>query len=163
LRKASPLNTPSPAHGSEHETQTATSAQPARRERIGISINAPDASTLVEMISEAESAGVTQLWMTQNPVSLDSLIVYAAALGRTRSIRLGTPIVPTYPRHPLALAQQAATVAALGPDRLRLGVGPSHRPAIEPTYGLKMEEPLTHLREYVEILRAALWEGKVDY
>jgi F420-dependent oxidoreductase-like protein len=162
-RKATPLNTPSSAHGSEHKTQTSTPAQPARRERIGISLNAQDATTLLDVISEAESAGVAQLWMTQNPVSLDALTVYAAALGRTRSIRFGTSIVPTYPRHPLALAQQAATVAALGPGRLRLGVGPSHRPAIEPTYGLKMEEPLAHLREYVEILRAVLWEGKVDH
>ena len=30
-------------------------------------------------------------------------------------------------------------------------------------YGLQQKTPLTHLREYVEILRAALWEGKVNH
>jgi alkanesulfonate monooxygenase SsuD/methylene tetrahydromethanopterin reductase-like flavin-dependent oxidoreductase (luciferase family) len=30
-------------------------------------------------------------------------------------------------------------------------------------YGLQQRTPLAHLREYVEILHAALWEGKVDH
>ena len=136
---------------------------PTARERVGISLAAAPAPTLVDAIVEAEAAGVSHLWMTQNPVSNDSLTIFAAALGRTRSIRVGTSIVPTYPRHPLALAQQAATVAALGPVRLRLGVGPSHRPTIEHAYGLPMVAPLEHLREYVAVLRAALWEGQVEH
>jgi alkanesulfonate monooxygenase SsuD/methylene tetrahydromethanopterin reductase-like flavin-dependent oxidoreductase (luciferase family) len=76
---------------------------------------------------------------------------------------MGTSIVPTYPRHPLSLAQQALTVSDLAPGRLRLGVGPSHRPSIEGVYGLKQTAPLAHLHEYVAVLRAALWEGRVDY
>jgi F420-dependent oxidoreductase-like protein len=133
------------------------------RERVGVSIGAPSPLALLDLIAEAEAAGVAQLWMTQNPVSPDTLTVFAAALGRTSRVRLGTSIVPTYPRHPLALAQQAATVAALGPGRLRLGVGPSHRPTIEGAYGITMDAPLAHLREYVAVLRAALWEGKVEH
>ena len=133
------------------------------RERIGISIGAPDAPALLQIIDEAEANGVRQLWMTQSPTTIDSLTLYAAACQRTSQVRFGTSIVPTYPRHPLALAQQAATVAALGPGRLRLGVGPSHRPAIEPTYGIKMESPLVHLREYIEVLRGVLWEGKIEH
>jgi alkanesulfonate monooxygenase SsuD/methylene tetrahydromethanopterin reductase-like flavin-dependent oxidoreductase (luciferase family) len=78
----------------------------------------------------------------------------------TSSIRMGTSIAPTYPRHPLALAMQA--LSDLAPERLRLGVGPSHRPTIEGVYGLPMPKPLEHLREYVAVLRAALWQGQVD-
>jgi F420-dependent oxidoreductase-like protein len=145
---------------------TAAPGEPARRARrdwVGISLPAADAPAQVEAIVEAEAAGVGHLWMTQNPMSNDSLTIFAAALARTSRVRLGTSIVPTYPRHPLALAQQAATVAALAPGRLRLGVGPSHRPTIERAYGLPMETPLEHLKEYVAVLRAALWEGAVDY
>src|SRR5215212_3304917 len=135
----------------------------SRRERIGVSVGAPAIQTLLRTIDEAEAAGVAQLWMTQGPTSLDSLTVYAAAFTHSQRIRLGTSIIPTYPRHPLALAQQAATVNALGPGRLQLGVGTSHRPSIEGTYGLAMVTPLAHLREYVEVLRAALWMGEVDH
>src|SRR6185503_9936195 len=82
----------------------------SRRERIGVSVSGPDVQTLLRTIDEAEATDVTQLWMTQNPTSFDTLSIFAAALARTQRIRLGTSIVPTYPRHPLALAQQAATV-----------------------------------------------------
>lgn len=133
------------------------------RERVGISISSSDATTLLDSIVEAEAHGVRQIWMTQGPTTLDALTVYAAAFVRTAHIRLGTSIVPTYPRHPLVLAQQAATAAALGVGRLRLGVGPSHRPSIENVYGLPMESPLAHLREYMDVLRAVLWDGAVDH
>ncbi len=135
----------------------------SRRERIGVSVGAADIQSLLRTIEAAEAAGVTQLWMTQTPMSLDSLTVYAAAFARTQRIRLGTSIIPTYPRHPLALAQQAATVDALDPGRLRLGIGSSHRPVIEGVYGLPMVTPLAHLREYVGVLRAALWAGEADH
>lgn len=51
----------------------------------------------------------------------------------------------------------------LAPGRLRLGIGPSHRFIIENMYGLQHSKPLAHLREYVEVLRAALWVGKVNH
>src|SRR5439155_27248877 len=110
-----------------------------------------------------EAADATQVSTNQNPNTAAALTVFAAAFQRTTAIRLGTAVVPIYPRHPLALAQQAATAAALGPGRLRLGVGTSHGPLTEGVYGLKMDHPLEYFREYVEVLRAALWEGTVDY
>ncbi len=140
--------------------------QRSLRDRVGISIHAIrgiDPPTFVDRIVQAEQAGVRNLWATQGAASTDLLTAYAAAFMRTSEIRLGTSIVPAYPRHPLVLAQQAATAGAFGPDRLRLGVGTSHRSAIENVYGLKMERALAYLREYVEILRAALWEGSVDH
>ena len=148
-------------HQQDDSTSTVTAR--SRRDRVGVSIATTGGSTIIAMIEKAEAAGVKQVWMTQNPVTNDSLTVFAAVMGRTNRVRLGTSIVPTYPRHPLVLAQQAATVAALGPGRLRLGVGPSHRPIIEGTYGLPMEAPLAHLREYVGVLRDILWNGQVEH
>ncbi len=149
---------------SQQQDSTTGNTRPrTRRERVGVVVEGSEASALITAIEEAEAAGVEQIWMYQNPVSLDALTIYAAALSRTERIRVGTSIVPTYPRHPLALAQQAATVAGLGPGRLRLGIGPSHRLVIEETYGLLMEAPLAQLKEYVDVLRAALWDGTVDH
>jgi len=136
---------------------------PTRRGRVGFAVFGSDAKAAVDIIVEAEAAGVQQVWMTQSTPAPDTLGIFAAAAMRTTSIRMGTAIVPTYPRHPLALAQQALTLGDLAPQRLRLGVGPSHRPVIEGAYGLTMSSPLAHLREYVEILRAALWEGHISH
>lgn len=133
------------------------------RSNIGFSLGGSDVHQLLDTIRYAEAAGVTQIWMTQGPTSLDALTVYAAALTQTQSIRLGTSIVPTYPRHPLALMQHAYTVDALSPGRLRLGVGSSHRPIIERTYGDAMPHPLSHLKSYVSVLHQASHQGSVDW
>lgn len=138
-------------------------SHPSLRTRIGLVVEARETTAAITAIADAEAAGVEQIWMTQSPPTLDTLTLYAAAAIRTTHIRLGTSIVPTYPRHPLILAQQALTVSDIAPARLRLGVGPSHRPTIERVYGLQQTAPLAHLREYVAVLRAALWEGRVDY
>jgi len=101
--------------------------------------------------------------MTQSAGLLDTLTIFAVAATQTTSVRLGTAIVPVYPRHPMVMAQQAATIDALAPGRLRLGVGTSHRHLMENLYGLAMPSPLAYLREYVEVLRQVLWEGRVDH
>src|SRR5947209_7676851 len=152
-------NTQSP---SANPSSSSTS-RPSLRVRVGLVIEAREATAAITAIAEAESAGVEQIWMTQTPQSLDTLTLFAAAATRTTHIRMGTSIVPTYLRHPLVLAQQALTVSDIAPGRLRLGIGPSHRPAIEGIYGLQQGAPLAHLSEYVAVLRAAIWEGHVDY
>src|SRR6266700_4402812 len=134
------------------------------RERVGVSIEASDTTSALAWIREAEQAGVQQVWMVgAGAGSADILSTFAAAAVQTEHIRFGTAVIPIYPRHPLALAEQALALHDLAPGRLRLGVGPSHRPTIEGVYGIPMKAPLEHLREYVTVLRQALWEGKVDY
>jgi alkanesulfonate monooxygenase SsuD/methylene tetrahydromethanopterin reductase-like flavin-dependent oxidoreductase (luciferase family) len=98
-----------------------------------------------------------------NQTYLDTLTIFAAAATKTSEVRLGTAIVPTYPRHPLALAQQVLALNDIAPSQLRLGIGPSHNSIIEGIFGLPQRKPLVHLREYVEVLRAVLWEGKVNH
>ena len=133
------------------------------RERVGLVIEARDVTAAINKIREAEQAGVQQIWMTQSVGMLDTLTLFAAAAAHTSQIRFGTSIVPIYPRHPLVMAQQAVTVDSLAPGRLRLGVGTSHRHAMENMYGLSMSSPLAYLREYVEVMRQVLWEGRVDH
>lgn len=133
------------------------------RERVGLVVDGINASAAVKTIAAAEAAGVQQIWMTQTPFWPDTLTTLAAAATKTSTIRLGTSIVPTYPRHPLVMAQQALSLYDIAPGRLRLGIGPSHQTIIEGIYGLPQTAPLAHLREYVNVLRIALWDGKVDH
>jgi alkanesulfonate monooxygenase SsuD/methylene tetrahydromethanopterin reductase-like flavin-dependent oxidoreductase (luciferase family) len=65
-----------------------------------------NAAVAIKTIVAAEDAGVRQIWMGQPPVWRDVLTTFAAATTTSR-VRFGTSIVPTYPRHPLILAQQA--------------------------------------------------------
>lgn len=143
-----------------------TSADVARlpeRERVGLAIQAADAASTMSRIREAEQAGIRQVWMTQSVGMLDTLTLFAAVATQTTRVRLGTSIVQVYPRHPLVMALQAATINDLAPGRLRLGVGTSHRHVIEDIYGLPMPSLLAYLREYVEVMRRGLWEGRIDH
>ena len=135
---------------------------PTTQERVGLVVDGANAASAVKTIVAAEAAGVRQIWMVQPPSGPDTLTTLSAAT-KTSTIRLGTSIVPTYPRHPLVLAQQVLSLYDIAPGRLRLGIGPSHQAIIEGIYGLSQTTPLAHLREYVKVLRAALWEGKVDH
>lgn len=144
-------------------TAAAVSQLPVR-DRVGFDIHARNAVDALARVREAERAGVRQVWMTTGDAGqADTLTFYAAAAVQTTQIRLGTAIVPIYPRHPLVMAEQALAIHDLAPGRLRLGAGPSHRPIIEQMYGLSMKAPLAYLREYVEVLRSVLWEGRIDH
>jgi F420-dependent oxidoreductase-like protein len=130
---------------------------------IGLHMAARDGRGALEQIVAAEAAGIDVAWMTCGGVAPDPLAVFSAAALRTDRIELGTCIIPTFPRHPMAMAQGAIVVDSLAPGRLRLGVGPSHEPAMRATWGLDFTRPLEHLREYVTILNACFRDGKVDF
>jgi alkanesulfonate monooxygenase SsuD/methylene tetrahydromethanopterin reductase-like flavin-dependent oxidoreductase (luciferase family) len=89
-------------------------------ERVGLVFSVENASAAVKTIAEVEAAGVRQIWMTHSPYLPDSLTILAAAATKTSTIRLGTSIVPTYPRHPLVMAQQALSINDIAPGRLSL-------------------------------------------
>ncbi|HEU5314971.1 MAG TPA: LLM class flavin-dependent oxidoreductase [Chloroflexota bacterium] len=131
--------------------------------RFGAALHEFGAANQLAAIELADRLGVPTAWLTTGGAGPDAMAIFAAAAVRTERIQLGTAIIPMFPRHPLNLVQQAIVIAALAPGRLRLGVGTSHRPSTEPTFGIPFERPLEYLEEYVAILRAALHEGKVSY
>jgi F420-dependent oxidoreductase-like protein len=130
---------------------------------IGVVVSAADSAGILAAIEQAEQLGIQAAWLTTGGVRLDALTLHAAAAVRTSCIRLGTSITPTFPRHPLVVAQQVQVLAQLAPGRFRLGLGPSHRPSVEATYGFDFRAPLGHLREYVQIVKAVLQRGSVDF
>ncbi len=146
----------------DSDLQISPSRRPTR-ERIGLMVNGTNTAAAIKTIVAAETAGVQQIWMGQPPSSPDVLTTLAAAAIKTSIVRLGTAIIPTYPRHPVVLAQEVLALHDIAPGRLRLGIGPSHRAIVEDIYGLPQTTPLVHLREYVKVLHSLLWDGKVDH
>lgn len=130
--------------------------------RFGASFGAGNAKTVLELILKAESLGVKGVWFTAGAGGGDTLTVCAAAALGTTSINIGTAIVPTFPRHPVVMAQQTATVAQLAPGRFNLGIGPSHAPTME-SLGVPYKQPIGHLREYLTIVQSLLKTGTVDF
>ena len=134
--------------------------------RIGMSLTdqtGPDALTgLRDQLQQAADDGFASAWIS-NIFGLDALTALAVAGRQVPGIELGTAVVPTYPRHPAALAQQALTVALAVGGRLALGVGLSHRLVIEDMYGQSFERPARHMREYLSILLPLLNGEAADF
>lgn len=110
---------------------------------------------LVNSFERAEAAGFQSAWLP-NIFAHDALTVLALAGRATSSLELGTFVIPTYPRHPLALAQQALTASEATGGRLVLGIGLSHRVVIEDMMGLDFSKPIRHMREYLTVLMPLL-------
>ncbi len=127
--------------------------------RIGTALNEPTGpaalSELADQIRRAADDGLASAWLN-NIFGLDAITALAVAGAGVPGIELGTAVVPTYPRHPAALAQQALTAALALDGRLALGIGLSHKIVIEDMYGYGFERPARHMREYLAALRPLL-------
>ncbi len=123
--------------------------------RIGVGLQDPTGpapmTALREQLQRAADQGFASAWMS-NIFGVDALTALAVAGFGVPGIEVGTAVVPTYPRHPAALAQQARTVAAAVDGRLVLGIGPSHRIVIEDMFGYDYGKPILHMREYLDVL-----------
>ena len=124
--------------------------------RIGLVSNVifrPDATIdgVVEEAVDAEQRGFHFL-STPHVFGLDALTALAFAGRATQKIELATGVVPSPPRHPAALAQQALTVQTACDGRLVLGIGLSHKLVIEDLFGLSYAQPAKQMREYLEVL-----------
>ena len=131
--------------------------------RIGVAAMGGDSRAVVARIQELESLGIAAAWLTSGGAGPDALTTFAAAAATTERILLGTSIIPTYPRHPIVAVQQTQVIAQLAPGRFRLGLGPSHKVSIEPMFGIEHHAPLTNLREYIQVVKTLLVEGRVDF
>ncbi|MEQ7005203.1 TIGR03564 family F420-dependent LLM class oxidoreductase [Actinopolymorpha sp. B17G11] len=117
---------------------------------------------VVRQVSAAAEAGYARAWIGEVG-SWDPLTLLAVVGRHVREIEVGTAIVRTYPRHPLALAAQALTVQAATGNRLVLGLGPSHAPIIENEYGQSFAAPGRNMREYLSALTPLLRGESVAY
>src|SRR5580692_9334624 len=113
--------------------------------RIGILAAEPGGpqalGKLADQLRRAADDGFASFWLP-NIFGLDALTSLAVAGSQVPGIELGTAVVPTYPRHPAVLAQQALTVAAAIGGRLTLGIGLSHKIVIDDMYGYDFGQPV---------------------
>ena len=123
--------------------------------RLGLFQFPSTLDSFVESARRAASEGFATVW-TPQIFGLDALTAISIAGREVPGIEFGTAVIPTYPRHPAVLAQQALTAQQATGGRLTLGIGLSHKVVIEGMYGMSFDRPATHMREYLSILAPLL-------
>ncbi len=127
--------------------------------KIGVMIGADNPESglndVIGLAKKAEELGLDSVWLA-NIFSYDAISTMALIGRETNTIHLGTAVTPTYPRHPVAMAQQALTTAAASDNRFTLGIGLSHKLVIEDMFGLSYSKPIRHMKEYLGVLMPLL-------
>ncbi|MEU7748177.1 LLM class flavin-dependent oxidoreductase [Nonomuraea sp. NPDC049158] len=112
-----------------------------------------DPAELTTRVQLAERLGVDQLWLEQQPDQRDATLMAATYLNAAPAMTVGTAVLPIYARHPVSMAQSAATLAELSRGRFILGLGYSHQFINEYVLGYKQGPPIAVMREYLSIVR----------
>ncbi len=121
---------------------------------------------VAQLIADAEAAerdGFASLWVPQIPGDFDAFTMITLLGRATQRVELGTAVLPIQTRHPIAMAQEFLSNQAVCEGRFTLGLGASHHWVIDGQLGLPYERPAHLMRNYLEVLNAALkGPGSVD-
>ena len=121
----------------------------------------------VKVAAEAERLGYDSLWMHESLFQRDVVTCIAAMAGATSKLRIGSGVINTFTRHPVAAATTFATLSEFSGGRVMLGVGLGSFPTIpligHAIFPVKETKPLKRVTEYVAVVKSVLKGGKVDY
>jgi probable F420-dependent oxidoreductase len=135
--------------------------------RFGVGLGAetgPD--ELSAIVDHLEAAGVDSLWFSELVYSkaVDPFIGMAHALARTGNLKVGTSVAVLPGRHPVLVAKQLASLAALAPKRVLPVFGlRSAIPAEREIFVVPDGERATVFDESLRLLRSVLEQDDVSF
>ena len=104
-----------------------------------------------------DSLWVPESWGREAFVSLGALSQV------TTKVKLGTSILSIYARSPATTAMGATTLDMLSKNGIIIGLGASTPILVESWHGLKFENPIPRMREYIECLTQMIKGENVNY
>ena len=95
--------------------------------------------SLIADAQAAEQGGFASIWVPQIPGDFDAFTMITLLGRATSRVELGTAVLPIQTRHPIAMAQEAASNQAVCEGRFALGIGVSHHWVVDGQLGLPYE------------------------
>ena len=135
--------------------------------RFGVGLGADTApDQLAAIVDHLEAGGVDSLWFSELVYSpaVDPMVGMAYALARTTRLKVGTSVAVLPGRHPVLVAKQLASLAALAPKRVLPAFGlRSAIPAEREVFVVPDGERAAVFDESLRVLRSALVEDSATY
>ena len=124
--------------------------------RIGV-VFRPDfrPDTLRQTALAAERAGVAELWLWEDCFLQGGIAAAAVALASSETLTVGLGVLPAPLRNVVTTAMEIATLEAMFPGRIRVGIGHGVQDWMRQA-GAAVASPLTLMREYVTALSELL-------
>jgi probable F420-dependent oxidoreductase len=141
---------------------------PAVKIRFGVGLGPETrADRLPAVLDTLEESGIDSVWFSELVYSdaVDPFIGMATALARTTRLKVGTSVaVLPGGRHPVLVAKQLASLAALGPKRVLPAFGlRSATPAERHVFTVPDGQRAAVFDESLQLVRAMLTEPSVDF
>jgi alkanesulfonate monooxygenase SsuD/methylene tetrahydromethanopterin reductase-like flavin-dependent oxidoreductase (luciferase family) len=114
-----------------------------------------------ELARQAEAHGFDCAWAGEAN-NKDPTVMLSAIAAVTRQLKIGSAIYHILGRTPATLALQATGLDELTGGRFLLGIGSSN-PTIAKWHGQIFDHPLGRVREYIDIVRAAMRGDKLAF
>ena len=133
------------------------------RKRIAVTLPiGPNIEDSIAVVKWAEANGIDDVWFS-DAMAPDSLTMVAVIAPYTQRMRVGVAVTPVYTRTPAVFAATANVLAQMLPGRFVLGLGSSSQAIMERFNGIKLEKPLTRVRETAIMVRSMLAGEKSDF
>ena len=120
------------------------------------------------MAEYAETKGFTEIWQADTRLARDCVVMMSALLTRTKTLRIGSGVLPIWTRNPAVIAATWSTMWELGgltedgQSRVMCGIGAWWEP-IASRVGADRRRPLKAMREHVEAIRQLFTMEEVTY
>jgi probable F420-dependent oxidoreductase len=135
--------------------------------RFGVGLGADTApDQLAPIVDHLEASGVDSLWFAELVYSpaVDPVVGMAYALARTTRLKVGTSVAILPGRHPVLVAKQLASLAAVAPKRVLPVFGLRSAIVAERELFVVPEgERAAVFDESLQVLRAALIDDSASY
>ncbi|HEV7583472.1 MAG TPA: TIGR03854 family LLM class F420-dependent oxidoreductase [Mycobacterium sp.] len=135
--------------------------------RFGVGLGADSApDQLAGIVDHLESSGVDSLWFSElvYAPAVDPMVGMAYALARTSQLKVGTSVAVLPGRHPVLVAKQLASLAAIAPKRVLPAFGlRSAIPAEREVFVVPNGERAAVFDESLRVLRLALTDDSASY
>ncbi|MDE1842938.1 MAG: LLM class flavin-dependent oxidoreductase [Thaumarchaeota archaeon] len=105
---------------------------------------------------------VDSIWIPET-WGMDCCSVLSNVSDIAKKPKLGSSIINIYSRSPALIAMSAVTLDTVSNGRFILGLGTSSKPIVQEWHGLKFDNPVQRMKEYVDIIRLAVSGNKVSY
>jgi probable F420-dependent oxidoreductase len=135
--------------------------------RFGVGLGpSPGPDRLVDVVDHLEAAGVDSLWFSELVYSplVDPFVGMTVALARTTRLKVGTSVAVLPGRHPVLVAKQLASLAAIAPKRVLPVFGlRSALPAERDLFVVPDGKRAAVFDESLQLLRMVLREDDVTF
>lgn len=137
--------------------------------KIGFSVgsllktkNVVDFSSNIDKYEHIDSLWVPESW------GKEAFSILGAISQVTKRVKLGTSIINIYSRTPATIAMGAISIDNLSNNRMIIGLGASTASIVENLHGVKYNDPIIRMKEYIQSLRLLIksnektnYDGKI--